>query len=61
MNIIKGDNMGKIWMKTYYNNGLGMEIPHNWNFANAMYGFIELGAEIIPYHKIDEMRGLIQK
>ncbi len=51
----KGDSMGKIWMKTYYNNGLGMEIPHNWNFANAMYGFIEFGAEIIPYHIIDEI------
>ena len=34
---------------------MNMEIPHNYNFANAMYGFRELGAEIIPYHKIDEI------
>lgn len=32
-----------------------MEIPHSYNFANAMYGFRELGAELIPYHSIDEI------
>lgn len=47
--------MGKIWMKTRYDSSMGMEIPHSWNFANAMYGFRELGAEIIPYHTIAEI------
>ncbi len=32
-----------------------MEIPHSYNLANAMYGFRELGAEIVPYHTIDEI------
>ncbi len=47
--------MGRIWLKTKFDSGMNMEIPHNINFANAMYGFRELGAEIIPYHTIDEI------
>jgi len=47
--------MGRIWLKTRHDLGMNMEIPHNYNFANAMYGFRELGAEIIPYHTIDEI------
>lgn len=47
--------MGRIWLKTRYDSGMNMEIPHNYNFANAMYGFRELGAEIVPYHTIDEI------
>lgn len=47
--------MGKVWIKTKYDNGMKIEIPHNYNIANAMYGFRELGAEIIPYHTIDEI------
>ena len=47
--------MGKIYLKTKHDNGMGIDIPHNWNFANAMYGFCELGAEIIPYHLIDDI------
>lgn len=47
--------MGRIWLKTKYDSGMKMEIPHNHNFADAMYGFRELGAEIIPYHTIDEI------
>ena len=42
-------------MKTKYDNGMKMEIPHSYNIATAMYGFRELGAEIIPYHTIDEI------
>lgn len=30
--------MGRIWLKTKYDNGMQMEIPHNHNMANAMYG-----------------------
>ena len=38
-----------------------MEIPHSHNFANAMYGFRELGAEITPYHTIDEIYDNVDK
>ncbi len=47
--------MGRIWLKTRYDSEMNMEIPHSPNIANAMYGFRELGAEIIPYHTIDEI------
>lgn len=47
--------MGKVWMKTKQDTGMQMEIPHSCNIASAMYGFRELGAEIIPYHTIDEI------
>ena len=53
--------MSKVWLKTKYDNGMNMEIPHNINIANAMYGFRELGAEIVPYHKIDEIYELVSK
>ena len=51
--------MGKVWLKTKYDSGMNMEIPHSVNIANAMYGFRELGAEIIPYHKIDEIYEMV--
>lgn len=47
--------MGRVWLKTKFDSGMNMEIPHSHNMANAMYGFRELGAEIIPYHTIDEI------
>ena len=47
--------MGRVWMKTKFDSGMQMEIPHGQNIANAMYGFRELGAEIIPYRTIDEI------
>lgn len=47
--------MGKVWLKTRYDSEMNMRIPHSHNMANAMYGFRELGAEIIPYYKIDEI------
>ena len=47
--------MGRVWLKTRFDSGMKMEIPHSHNMSNAMYGFRELGAEIIPYHKIDEI------
>ena len=46
--------MGKVWIKTKYDTGMGMDIPHSPNFAQAMYGFKELGAEIKTYHLIDD-------
>lgn len=47
--------MGKVWLKTKYDNGMKMESPHSINMAAAMYGFHEMGAEIIPYHLIDDI------
>ena len=47
--------IGKVYLKTIYDYGMKMDIPHSYNFANAMYGFRELGAEIIPYHVLDEV------
>lgn len=53
--------MSKVWMKTRLDNGMKMDIPHSLNIANAMYGFRELGAEIIPYHTIDEIYDQVEK
>lgn len=47
--------MGKVYLKTKFDNGMQMEIPHSYNMANAMYGFREMGAEIVPYHLIDDI------
>ena len=41
--------MGKIYLKTKYDSELRMDIPHNHNFASAMFGFREMAAEIVPY------------
>ena len=57
----KGGLMRKVWLKTKYDSGMQMEIPHSVNMATAMYGFRELGAEIIPYHKIDEIYDKVEK
>lgn len=53
--------MGRIYLKTKYDNGMNMEIPHCCNMANAMYGFREMGAEIIPYHSIDDIYDKVQR
>ena len=47
--------MKTIWLKTKYDSEIGMEIPHSHNFANAMYGFMELGAKIERYHEIKDI------
>ena len=47
--------MGRVYLKTKFDNEMKMEIPHSVNIANAMYGFRDMGAEIIPYHNIDEI------
>ena len=53
--------MGKVWLKTKYDNGMKMEIPHSINMAAAMYGFHEMGAEIIPYHLIDDIYDSVER
>ena len=47
--------MGRVYLKIKFDNEMKMEIPHSVNIANAMYGFRDMGAEIIPYHNIDEI------
>ena len=32
--------MGKVYMKTRYDSGMKMFIPHSYNIANAMYGLV---------------------
>ena len=44
--------MGKVYLKTKYDNEMKMEIPHNHNFSSAMFGFREMAAEIVPYWDI---------
>ena len=53
--------MGKIWMKTRFDAGMNMDIPHSINIANAMFGFREMGAEIVPYHLIDEIYESVER
>lgn len=53
--------MGKIYLKTKHDNGMNMEIPHSHNMAIAMYGFREMGAEIIPYHLIDDIYDYVHR
>lgn len=53
--------MARIWMKVKYDPRMKMDIPHSINIANAMYGFSELGAEIIPYHSLDDIYDLIKR
>ena len=43
-----------VWVKTKPST-LDIDIPHNTNFANAMYGFLELGAIVEPYYKIEDI------
>ena len=53
--------MGKIWVKTRYDPVMGVELPHNINIANAMFGFREMGAELIPYHSLDEIYEKVER
>ena len=53
--------MRKVWLKTKYDSGMQMEIPHSVNMATAMYGFRELGAEIITYESLDEIYDWVSK
>lgn len=47
--------MGKIWVKFIEDKSMEASIPSTINIANAMYGFRELGAEIIPYYSLSEI------
>lgn len=47
--------MGKVWINFIHDNSMNIDIPRTVNCANAMYGFRELGAEIIPYYSVSEI------
>ena len=47
--------MAKVWLRTEKDPVTGLDIPAGANLAVAMYGFRELGAEIIPYEDISEI------
>lgn len=53
--------MSKIYIKMRHDSEMNMDIPHNYNFANAMYGFREMGAEIVPYYKVADIYDLVTK
>ena len=46
----------KVWTKINFHGDY-----HSHNIAQAVYGFRELGAEIIKYHKIDEIYDLVSR
>ena len=53
--------MKTIWLKTKYDTEIDMEIPHSQNFANAMYGFMEMGARIERYHKLQDIYDRVKR
>ena len=53
--------MGRIYVRINPGNGNEMAIPQNVNIATAMYGFRELGAEIIPYKTVTDIYDQIEK
>ena len=50
--------MSKVYIKFKNDRQLGA-IPHNYNFANALYGFRELGADIAPYFSFNELNAVV--
>lgn len=44
--------MSKVYIHMKRDPGIGLLIPHNLNFASAMYGFLEMGYEVIPYESV---------
>ncbi len=53
--------MSKIFLRTKYDNEMKMNIPHSHNMANAMYGFRDLGAEIVPYFYLKDIYNKVTK
>lgn len=51
----------KVYVKCRVNPNSGLMIGHSENFTKAIYGFSELGAEIIPYQSLDEIYDLVTK
>lgn len=53
--------MPRVWLRTKFDYGMNMQIPHSENIAHAMYGFRQLGAEIVPYHNINEIYEKVER
>lgn len=45
----------KVYVRVHNNSNSNLIIPYTNLMATAMYGFIELGAEIVPYFQVDEI------
>ncbi len=45
----------KVYVKCKINPNSGLRIGHSENMTKAIYGFSELGAEIIPYNSLDDI------
>lgn len=61
LELIGDDYMGKVYMKTRFDKEMNMDIPHSINIAAAMYGFRDMGAEIIPYHSLDDIYDMVKR
>ena len=51
----------KVYVKCKVNPNSGLWIGHSENFTKAIYGFSELGAEIVPYRSLDDIYDTITK
>lgn len=51
----------KVYVKCKKNPNSGLTIGHSENMTKAIYGFSELGAEIIPYKSLDEVYDIITR
>ena len=51
----------KVYVKCKYNSNSGLMLGHSETFTKAIYGFSELGAEIIPYESLDDIYDVVTK
>ena len=51
----------KVYIKSKNLTGTNSLIPYNTNFANAMYGFLELGVEVKLFENWSEIKDIITK
>lgn len=51
----------KVYVKCKINPNSGLLIGHSENFTKAIYGFSELGAEIVPYRILDDIYDMVTK
>lgn len=51
----------KVYVKCKKDRNTGIFIGHSENFTKAIYGFRELGAEIIPYQMLSEVYDVVTK
>lgn len=49
--------MGKVYLKTRYDSGMKMFIPHSYNIANAMYGLASIYYAKLIFGKVESVNG----